>query len=85
MNGDRSLLFSLNADDNSRPVNTGDVDTYIKGANSVSDNRDVFFSYVASGLEAFCNSWNFNVYAQVSIAEVEIASILKILGEIHII
>ncbi len=78
-------MFGLNADNDSRPVNTGDVDTYIKGANSVSDNRDVFFSYVASGLEAFSNSWNFNAYAQVSIAEVEIASILKILGEIHII
>ena len=78
------MLFSLNADDESRPVNTGDVDTYIKRANSVSDNRDVFFSYVASGLETFSNSWNFNAYAQVPIGDVEIASILKIPGGIHI-
>ncbi|KZR65512.1 hypothetical protein [Prochlorococcus sp. MIT 1306] len=85
LNGDRSWIFGLNADNDSRPVNTGDVDTYIKGAHSVSDNRDVFFSYIASGVEAFSNSWNFNGYAQVSITDVEIASILKILGEIHII
>lgn len=78
-------MFGLNADNDSRPVNTGDVDTYIKGANSVSDNRDVFFSYVASGLEAFSNSWNFNAYALVPIADIEIVSILKIPGEIHII
>ena len=78
-------MFSLNADDDSRPVNTGDVDTYIKRANSVSDNRDVFFSYVASGLEAFSNSWNFNAYAIVPIAAIEIVSTLKISGEIHII
>ena len=70
-------MFSLNADDDSRPVNTGDVDTYIKGANSVSDNRDVFFSYVASGLESFSNSWNFNAYALVSIGDVDNVSILK--------
>ena len=77
-------MFGLNADNDSRPVNTGDVDTYIKGAHSVSDNRDVFFSYVASGLETFSNSWNFNAYAQVPIGDVEIASILKIPGGIHI-
>ena len=56
-------MFGLNADADSRPVNTGGVDTYIKGVNSVSDNRDVFFSYVASGIEAFSNNWNFNAYA----------------------
>ncbi len=70
-------MFGLNADNDSRPVNTGDVDTYLKGANSFSDNRDVFFSYVASGLEAFSNSWNFNAYALVPIAYVENVSILK--------
>ena len=78
-------MFGLNADDDSRPVNTGGVNTYIKGVDSVSDNRDVFFSYVASGLDAFSNSWNFNAYALVPIADVEIVSILKIPGEIHII
>ncbi|KZR72652.1 hypothetical protein PMIT1313_00007 [Prochlorococcus marinus str. MIT 1313] len=78
-------MFGLNADDDSRPVNTGDVDTYMKGANSVSENRDVFFSYVASGLEAFSNNWNFIAYVLVPIADVEIVSILKIPGEIHII
>ena len=70
-------MFGLNADDDIRPVNTGDFDTYIKGANSVSDNRDVFFPYVASGLEAFSNSWNFNAYALVPISDVENVSILK--------
>ncbi|WP_231901400.1 hypothetical protein [Prochlorococcus sp. MIT 1303] len=58
-------------------MNTGGVDTYIKGVDSVSDNRDVFLSYVASGPEAFSNSWNFNAYAQVPIADVENVSILK--------
>ena len=77
-------MFGLNADTDSRPVNTGGVDTSIKGVNSVSDNRDVFFSYVALGLETFSNSWNFNAYAQVPIGDVEIASILKIPGGIHI-
>ncbi|MEC9452559.1 MAG: hypothetical protein VYB06_03830, partial [Cyanobacteriota bacterium] len=67
----------LNADNDSRPVNTGDVDTYIRGAHSVSDDGDVFFSYVASGLEAFSNSWNFNVYALFPIGDVENVSILK--------
>ena len=70
-------MFSLNADADSRPLNTGDVDTYIKGANSVIDNRDVFFSYVASGLEAFSNSWNFNAYVLVPISDVENASLLQ--------
>ena len=77
-------MFGLNTDDYIKPVNTGDVDTYIKRANSVSDNRDVFLSYVALGLEAFSNSWNFNAYALVPIADIEIVSILKIPGEIHI-
>ncbi|KZR75727.1 hypothetical protein PMIT1323_02022 [Prochlorococcus marinus str. MIT 1323] len=78
-------MFGLNADADSRPVNTGYVDTYITGANSVSDKRDVFFSYVASGLEAFSNGCNFIAYVLVPITHVEIVSILKSPGEIHII
>ncbi len=46
-------MFGLNADDDSRPGITGDVDAYIQAANSVSDNRDVFYSQVAAGLEGF--------------------------------
>ncbi len=78
-------MFGLNADDDSRPVNTDYVDTYFKGANSVSDNCDVFFSCVALGLVDFSNNWNFIAYVLVPITDVEIVSILKSPGEIHII
>ncbi|HJN33420.1 MAG TPA: carbamoyl-phosphate synthase [Prochlorococcus sp.] len=67
LNGDRSWMFGVNAGYDSRPMNSGDVDTSV----NVTNKRDVFFQQVAAGLEAVSDTWNFNAYALVPIGDVE--------------
>ncbi len=67
LNGDRSWMYGLNAGYDSRPMNSGDVDTSV----NVFDKRDVFFSQVAAGLEAVSDTWDFNAYALVPIGDDE--------------
>jgi len=67
LNGDRSWMYGINAGYDSRPMNSGDVDTSV----NITGKRDVFFSQVAAGLEAVSDTWNFNAYALVPIGDVE--------------
>ena len=67
LNGDRSWMYGVNAGYDSRPMNSGDVDTSV----NVTDKRDVFFQQVAAGLEAVSDTWNFNAYALIPMGDVE--------------
>ena len=71
LNGDRSWMYGVNAGYDSRPMNTGNADAFIRDAKSVSDRRDVFFQQVAASLEAVSDSWNFNAYGLFPIGETE--------------
>ncbi|WP_413410321.1 carbamoyl-phosphate synthase [Prochlorococcus sp. MIT 1313] len=71
LNGDRSWMYGVNAGYDSRPMNTGNADAFIRDAKSVSDRRDVFFSQIAAGLEAVSDSWNFNAYGLFPIGDTE--------------
>ena len=46
-------MYGLNAADNSRFMNTGDVDAHIQGANSVKYKRDICLQQIDAGLETF--------------------------------
>ena len=67
LNSDRSWMYGLNGGYDSRPMNTGDVDTGV----SVTDKSSVFFQQLAFNAEAVSNSWNFNAYALVPIGDTE--------------
>ncbi|KZR75231.1 hypothetical protein PMIT1318_00317 [Prochlorococcus marinus str. MIT 1318] len=67
LNGDRSWMYGLNGGYDSRPMNSGDVDTNV----NVFDKRDVFFSQVAAGLEAVSDTWNFNAYTLIPVGDTE--------------
>ncbi|KGG28174.1 hypothetical protein EV14_0016 [Prochlorococcus sp. MIT 0703] len=44
-------MYGLNAADESRLMNTGDVDAHIQVANSVKFKRDICLQQIAAGLE----------------------------------
>ena len=71
LNSDRSWMYGLNAGYDSRPMNTGNADAFIRDAKSVSDRQSVFFQQLAAGLEAVSESWNFNAYGLFPVGDTE--------------
>ena len=71
LNSDRSWMYGLNAGYDSRPMNTGNADAFIRDAKSVSDRQSVFFQQIAAGLEAVSESWNFNAYGLFPVGDTE--------------
>ena len=71
LNNDRSWMFGVNAGYDSRPMNTGNADAFIRDSKSVGDRQSVFFQQVAAGLEAVSESWNFNAYGLFPIGDTE--------------
>jgi len=65
LNGDRSLMFGVNAGYDSRPLATGGTDTGVYVTNSST----VFFQQVALNLEAVSNKWSASAYLLYPIGE----------------
>ena len=63
-------MFGLNANDDSRPVITGDVDAHVRGAHPIRDKPDLFLQG-AVGKERVSGSCNFNVSALVGVGAVK--------------
>ena len=64
-------MFGVNAGYDSRPMNTGNADAFIRDSKSVGDRQRVFFHQVAAGLEAVSESWNFNAYGLFPVGDTE--------------
>ena len=69
-------MFGVNAGYDSRPMNTGNVDSGV----TLYDKESVFFQQVAAGLEAVSDTWNFNAYALVPIGDIEQRLNVRYLG-----
>ena len=71
LNNDRSWMYGVNAGYDSRPMNTGDADAFIRDSKSVDHRQSVFFQQIAAGLEAVSESWNFNAYGLFPVGDTE--------------
>ena len=71
LNNDRSWMFGVNAGYDSRPMNTGNADAFIRDSKSVGDRQSVFFQQIAAGLEAVSERWNFNAYGLFPVGDSE--------------
>lgn len=67
LNGDRSLMFGVNAGYDSRPLKSAGDDTGIP----ITDERTAFFQQIAAGMEVVSNHWNLNAFALVPVGDVE--------------
>jgi hypothetical protein len=67
LNSDRSWMVGLNAGYDSRPMNTGNVDSGI----TIYNEESAFFQQVAAGLEAVSDTWHFNAYALIPVGDTE--------------
>ena len=67
LNNDRSWMYGLNAGYDSRPMNTGNVDSGI----TIYNEESAFFQQVAAGLEAVSDTWHFNAYALIPVGDTE--------------
>ncbi|KZR90084.1 carbamoyl-phosphate synthase [Synechococcus sp. MIT S9508] len=67
LNGDRSLMYGLNAGYDSRSLKSGDADTGV----NVKNKKTVGFQQIALNAEAVSNSWTLNGYGLIPVGDVE--------------
>ena len=65
LNGDRSLIYGLNAGYDSRSLKSGDADF------NVTNKKTVGFQQIALNAEAVSNGWTFNGYGLIPFGDVE--------------
>ena len=65
--GDRSWMFGINGDYDSRTIKSGNADTNLP----VFDKQTIFFNQVAVNVEAVSSSWTFNGFGLIPFGDVE--------------